>query len=411
MAKVKRTKPKKESILIQHLDIRQIHRASTDIDKWRNAIQSAESILNPTRKELYDLYHEMLLDGRLKSVIDKRIDAIVNTPVVFSQDGKENEAITNLIETEEFDDLQKMIMESVFWGYSLIELSFRDDKIVPLLIDRRHVKPEKGIVTRTPYDIEGINYLEPPFDKYTLAIGKQKDLGLLLQACQYVIYKRGAFGDWAQFAELFGMPFRKGKYDGFDEGSRLKLETALKEAGSAAYAVIPEGTDIEFIQNQGNAGSNAVFKELRNACNEEITILILGQTLTTSQGEKGARSLGDVHKEVEDDKYRSDRNLHIKILNHKLLPLLKIHGYPVGDGRFSYPEVENLDKKTRLEMDITLSSKVPIDDDYFYKTYGVPKPANYEQLKKEKKEKAENTPPPDKGDPKNLLGRFLNLFS
>jgi len=415
-----KTKPGGKSnpnILIQNIDIRQVNRSSVDIDTWRTAIRAAESVLNPTRKQLYELYADMMLDGRLSSSINKRIMAITTTDLKFTDNGKDNEVINAIINTEEFALLQAQILESIFYGYSLINLDFLNGQIVPELIDRRHVKPELGLVVRNPGDIAGINYLEPPHTLWTLAAGNKKSLGLIMAACQYVIYKRGGFGDWAQFAELFGMPFRIGKYDGYDDTARQKLTTALDEMGSAAYAVIPEGTNIELPQNYGNAGSNAVYKELRLACNEEITTMILGQTLTMTQGDKGARSLGEVHKDVEDAIYLNDRKFLLKVLNNRLVPLLQLHGFPVGTGKFEYPEQENIPKDKRLEMDMKLSGRVPIDDDYFYTKYGVPKPANYEQLVKEKKEASEairklSETQPEKDPVKNaFIRRLFDLFS
>lgn len=407
---------KNPNLLIQQIDIRQINRTSVDIESWRNAIRAAESIINPNRKLLYELYADMLLDGRLSSAIGKRIMAITTTDLKFVDNGKDNDVMNAIINTEEFALLQEQILESIFWGYSLVSLDFLPDKIVPTLIDRRHVKPELSIVVRNPGDTAGITYTEPPHTDWSIAVGNPKNLGKIMAACQYVIYKRGGFGDWAQFAELFGMPFRKGKYNGFDELARQKLTTALEEMGSAAFVVIPEGTDVDVVQNYGNAGSNAVYKELRNACNEEISTLILGQTLTMTQGDKGARSLGEVHKDVEDAIYMNDRKFLLKVLNNKLIPLLQIHGYPVGNGRFIYPEVENISKKDRLAMDLQISNKVPVSDDYFYETYGIPKPDNYEQIQQEKKATAETMKKlADKAetDPvkNSLVKRLVDFFS
>jgi hypothetical protein len=153
MAKIKPGGKTNPNILIQQIDIRQINRSNVGIDTWRNAIRAAESIINPNRKQLYELYADMLLDGRLESAINKRIMAITTTDLKFSDKGKDNEAIEAMINTEEFAELQKEILNTIFWGYTLINLDFQDSKIVPTLIDRRHVKPELGIVVRNPGDV------------------------------------------------------------------------------------------------------------------------------------------------------------------------------------------------------------------------------------------------------------------
>src|SRR5262245_32792149 len=140
--KAKRTKGKQDKI-IQKIEITQTRRASQDINSWRNAIKSAESVYYPNRTALYDLYSEILLDGHLTAVVEKRKLAICNTPVSFVEEGVVHEEITALVATENFMTLMGYIIESKIWGHSLIELSFDDGTLIPTLIPRKHVVPQK----------------------------------------------------------------------------------------------------------------------------------------------------------------------------------------------------------------------------------------------------------------------------
>ncbi|HRA60478.1 MAG TPA: DUF935 family protein [Bacteroidia bacterium] len=370
--KAKRTKGKTPEI-IQKIEVTQTRRASQDIDSWRNAIKAAESIFAPRRVLLYDLYSEILLDGHLTAVIEKRKLSVSNTPLHFVQEGKVNQQITNMIATENFLVLLGYILESKMWGHSLIELSFEDGILVPQLIPRKHVVPEKGIILRNQNDVGGVSFRELPYQNYTLEVGEKDSLGLLMKAAQYVIYKRGGFGDWAQYCELFGMPFRVAKYDGYDEKTRTDLENALKAAGSAAYIVIPKEADLNFIQNN-TSGSSILYDMLIDTCNKELSKLILGQTMTTEAG--GALAQAKVHQEVEKEIHYADKLFVKNILNDRLIPLLQVHGFNVDGGKFIFQEKENIDKKTRLDMDLKLSEKIRIDDSYFYETYNIPLPKN-----------------------------------
>lgn len=370
--KAKRTKGKSPD-LIQKIEISQTRRAMQDIDSWRNAIKSAESIFFPRRVLLYDLYSEMLLDGHLSAVVEKRKLSVINTPLHFIVDGKVDKEITELISTENFLTLLGHILESKIWGHSLIELNFDNGRFAPLLIPRKHVVPERGIILRNQNDYAGFSYKEIPYSNFVLEAGEKDSLGLLMKAAQYVIYKRGGFGDWAQYCELFGMPFRVAKYDGYDEKTRTDLENALKTAGSAAYIVIPKEADLTFIQNN-TTGSSILYDMLIDTCNKELSKLILGQTMTTEAG--GALAQAKVHQEVEMEIHFADKLFVKNILNDRMIPLLKIHGFNVDGGKFIFQEKENLDKKTRLEMDLKLSEKIKIDDSYFYETYNIPVPKN-----------------------------------
>lgn len=368
--KAKRTKGKVPEIL-QKIEVTQVRRSAQDIDSWRSAIKTAESTFFPRRTLLYDLYAEVLLDGHLTAVIEKRKLSVVNTPLQFVEDGEVNEEITGMISSENFTSLLNDILESKVWGHSLIELSFEAGAIIPNLIPRKHVVPERGIIIKRQSDSEGFSYREFPFTNYLLEIGEPDSFGLLMKAAQYVIYKRGGFGDWAQYCELFGMPFRVAKYDGYDEKTRTDLESALKAAGSAAYIVIPKEADLNFIQNN-TQGSAILYDMLVDSCNKEMSKLILGQTMTTEAS--GAYAQAKVHQEVEQEIHFADKLFVKNVLNDKLVPLLRIHGFKVGNGKFLFHENENIDKKTRLEMDLKLAEKIKIDDSYFYETYNIPQP-------------------------------------
>ena len=368
--KVRRSKGKVPEIL-QKIEVTQIRRSSQDIDSWRSAIKSAESIFFPRRTLLYDLYAEILLDGHLTAVIEKRKLSVINTPLHFEQEGKVNEEITSMISTESFIALLEDILESKVWGHSLIELSFEGGILTPSLIPRKHVVPERGIIIKRQSDTEGFSYREFPFTNYLLEVGERDSLGLLMKAAQYVVYKRGGFGDWAQYCELFGMPFRVAKYDGYDEKTRTDLESALKAAGSAAYIVIPKEADLNFIQNN-TQGSAILYDMLVDSCNKEMSKLILGQTMTTEAS--GAYAQAKVHQEVEQEIHFADKLFVKNVLNDKLIPLLQIHGFNVSNGKFVFQEKENIDKKTRLEMDLKLAERIKIDDQYFYETYNIPPP-------------------------------------
>ncbi|HRF14050.1 MAG TPA: DUF935 family protein [Bacteroidia bacterium] len=376
MTKVKRAKGKQGNI-IQRIDVTQIRRSSQDIDSWRNAIKAAESTFFPRRSLLYDLYSEILLDGHLTAVIEKRKLSVINTPLHFVEKCKVHEEITAMLTTENFMTMLGYVLESKIWGHSLIELSFETGFLVPTLIPRKHVVPSKGIIIKNQSDSNGFDFRTYPYSNYLLEVGESDSLGLLMKAAQYVIYKRGGFGDWAQYCELFGMPFRVAKYDGYDEKTRQELESALKDAGSAAYIVIPKETDLNFIQNN-TQGSSILYDQLIDVCNKELSKLILGQTMTTEAG--GALAQAKVHQEVEQEIHNADKLFVRNVLNDKLIPLLRIHGFDVGNGKFIFQEKENIEKKTRLEMDLKLAEKIEIDDSYFYETYDIPLPKKGEAV-------------------------------
>lgn len=367
-----------------------------DITHYKNAVNAARSVTNPRRKLWIDLCDNLKLDAHLASVMNKRTMGITNKKLVFYQKNSQDvdELVQeDIIETPWFRELLKYAMESVPFGHSLIELIPEGGKIGKVeLIDRRNVQPETGRLLFDWSGDRGIDYrTDPVYANYLLEVGGRKDYGLLMSAAPYLIFKRGSIADWSQFAELFGMPFRVGKYDPYDDQTRIKLNEALQKMGGKGSAVIPRGTDLEFHDNNGS-GKSEVFKDLVNICDEQISKLFLGQTMTTDDG--ASRSQGQVHQRVEEGINKSDMSEMEFLLNWRLKPKLQALGYNVQNGSFKFQENEIIPLEKRIHIDMQAATMVPVADEHWYKTYGVTPPSP-EELARKKKEAQEAAPKPD----------------
>lgn len=359
---------------IEMMVIRPARIQTEDITSWVSAVNSAKI---GSRIKLYNLYENILSDTVLADALDKRVNAITNAEIAFLKDGKSVEEIEDLIDTPEFEDLIREIILAKAWGKSVIDISFYPEFSV-FSIPRKHIridkidrplKERKKYITEKEGATTGYDYENDP---YIIECGKDDDLGFIFRAAPYVIYKRGGFGDWAQFAEIFGMPFLIGKYNGFDPKAKERLFQALSEIGSNPRAAIPKEAELEVVANK-SSGSNTLYKEFRNACNEEILIAVLGNLMTTLDG--SSRSQSEVHQETQEDIAKADRRYVQRILNRKLQPLLIKRGFPVAGGFFSFPDQgESITTKERLDMALTVKKAgVPVDDDYIYEITGIPK--------------------------------------
>ncbi|MFL0089868.1 DUF935 family protein [Tenacibaculum maritimum] len=368
-----------------------VRMSSQDISNWVKAINAAINPKNPKRALLYDLYDNIKVDGHLESVMDKRTNAVINKKLIFTEKGKDgqvNEFMKDqILDTPWMRKLLKLIMSSVSFGHALIELVIKDGMISDVeLIPRKNVVPETGfLIQDISVPDKGTFYRDEAFEyhNYLIEAGDTKTYGKLMNAAQYIIYKRGAFGDWAQFAEMFGSPFRVGKYNKYDDDVRAKLENALEEMGTAPYAVIPEGASVEFHDNN-SAGKSEVFKDLIDICNKEISKLYVGQTMTTEDG--SSKSQSETHKEVEEEINYSDMIEVEFLLNWQFLPKIRNIGYPIPEGKITFDQTKALPIEKRIEIDLKVSEKIFYPDAYWYKTYGVPKPDAKELAEKLKKQ-------------------------
>ncbi len=405
MAERKAKNKASEGILIQTLELKQIARSNVDIKKWRDALKAAEG-QNENRKALYELFADMILDGHLISVMGKRIMSITNSNLQFTKDGKEVEGMDLLLKSKEFKKILKHIIEAKLYGHSLVEFTPDPTKTINFSskrLDRRHVKPRLGIVVKNTGDTKGEFFREDPYYNFTLEVGEADDFGLLLQASQYIIYKRGGWGDWADFIQLFGIPFRHGKYE--NPETREVLGEALEGMGSAGYAVTPKDAEIEILRAEGATGANLVFKTFKQACNDEVSITILGQTMTTSDSGNAGFAQGKVHQAVEAEMHLDDKLDTLSILNTDVVRILANLGFPTEGGEFSYPDIDATTLKDRIAIDEKLVKLIPMPKTYFYNKYGIPVPSDGDTVGGEQTKEPQEPTKKDKKDKKLADGK------
>ena len=366
-------------------------RGRKDVQNLKQAVESAELIHFPNRVLLYDLYHDVLsMDGFLTGIIGKRINSVLNKKLKFlDKSGKEVEEVTKLIRSNAGRELITKIIESVIWGISGVEFKVGKEfefEEVP----RKHIKPEKGIITKSQYGLSAENGFKIDDLPFVWIIGKKNDLGLLLACSLYAIYKRGNFGDWAQYVEIFGQPVRIMEYDAYDTKTKEELRGILEKSGNSLAMMIPKQATFQMLDGKQSNGDGKLQDTFKKACNEEMAIAILGNTETTSSSTSSGYAQSKEHGEQQDEITASDLIYVENLLNSKkFLDILRSYGYQVDGGKFEFELDLNLAKlKLRLEIDSVVSEKVPVSDDYWYDTYRIPKPDNYDELKAKMEEKA-----------------------
>lgn len=373
-----------------------------DVAYLRSALINAESIYYPNRAKLLDLYSDIELDGHLSGLVQKRISAVLNKDWCFRKGDADVDAVNAFIGSNTFRDIVAEIMLSKFWSVSGLEF-IPGPAIAFKNIPRKHIKPETQVIKLHQSDAdEGIPY--PPL-KNVWIISKDKDYGLFLKCAFYALIKKGGFADWAQYVEIFGQPMRIGKYDANDIKTKDQLAGALKDAGGSLAIMIPKQAEFEVLDGKSSNGDGQLQERLKSACNNEMSVAVLGNTETTGNDNGGsnakAKEQGRQQMEITKDDVIFVRNM---LNDVRFLDILQTYALPVQGGKFVVEkEVDVYELQSRSVIDTTLKNAgLPIDDEYFYETYHIPKPANYEKLKAEgegEKQKAESQKPGAKGKP------------
>jgi hypothetical protein len=372
-------KQNEPQLIVQDIRVQSVDRTRKEIKSFKMALQGAESITLPNRTKLYDLYSHILLDGHLSGIMGKRIDKVLNKAMYFQKDGKRVEAFDEFVRSGKFRKIRKRILESMYWGLSGLEF-IPGEKVDFEEIPRKHIRPHKKLISTLQTGQEGVSYDDV---SNIWVIGEKDDLGLLLQCSPYVIWKMGSMGDFSQYIEIFGQPVRIFKYDAYDTKTQTEVKKVLDESGSSLALMVPKQADFEMLDGKSTNATGELQDRFRIACNQEMSIHILGNTETTTSSASSGYAQSKVHEGEQLEITESDMAFMLSTLNEShFLDILRSYGFPVEGGRFVYEEKVNLKElKERLAIDKEVSKKVPIGDDYWYETYCVPKPENYNELK------------------------------
>ncbi|WP_080058303.1 phage portal protein family protein [Spirosoma aerolatum] len=401
MAKKKANTPSQnQSVVVQDfgINIQTVDRSRMDLNRWRLALQAAESVLQPTRRLLYNLYADAYLDEHLRSVMDQRRVALTDVKLTFKRNGEVVEDIQRIINSEGFEELVTHLHDSRYYGYSLCyaDLTAKnglgEPEPIVELVPREHVIPSRTLVVVDPNSMEGIDYSQPPYTHLYIAAGKPKDLGLLAVAAVLVLIKRGDVSDWATFNEVFGQPTRVFYYTSNDPAQKNQVESAAKNTGSMSYIVLPDGSKVEF-PDVNKTGSADTYQRLMQAMDAGMSKLIVGQTMTTENG--SSRSQGEVHERLAEKIARSDQRFILNILNSRVRALMAAQGLPT-DGQFEFEETKaKLTETEQLTNAISVHTKVaPIELQWFTDTFGYP----FDEAEIERRRQAIPATEPDEDD-------------
>jgi len=355
-----------------------------DIRRYMAGLQSASAIDFYNRAELYDIYTSIsTIDGHLKGIINKRLSAVARERFEFQRDGKPVDEINAQIRSPWFRRFIKEAVNSKLWGFSLFQFKRDDAGWIDFdLIDRKHFDPVKKQVLLYERDVDGLP-LEM-FANCLLVCDDPRGLGDLATCAPYALYKRGNFGDWAQFCQIFGMPIREYTYAAGDEEARKRLLDDARKQGANAVYIHPEGSSMTLHESTQKSGTNDLYERFCDACNDEMSIAILGNTLTTKSDTNGTQALGTVQAKEQMKITEDDVQFVLDLLNYNMTEIFASLGVDTSDGEFVQVKEEYVDRQVQINVVSKLKELgLPMSDDYLYEAFGIEKPEDYDRLKKE----------------------------
>lgn len=341
-----------------------------DIQNWRRALGMARNVESRNMAPIQLLYKDILLDALLMSQMKNRLLKALSTPFMFQdKNGNTNDTITNDLQNKRWvNDLCKFILESIWFGHSLIEIIKEEDKITTSLVPRENVDTIQGRVYLDYTD--QTTYIEyRKADEYgttLLEFGDEGDLGILNNTVPHVLMKKFAQSCWSELCEIFGIPPRVMKTNTHNPAMLNRSEQMMRDVGSAAWFIID--TTEEFQWGQGISTSGDVYQRLIQLCNSEISMVSSG-AIIGQDTKNGSRSKDESAQTMLQQLINSDLSLLEEAWNTSVIPALQKLGILPQDIVLKFEVTEDISDLWNMTKDSL--QYFDFDIDWMNKKFGL----------------------------------------
>lgn len=236
----------------------------------------------------------------------------------------------------------------------------------------------------------GGDWQDFPPDKFIIAKYKTKTghtlTAALLRSLATIWIGANFSYDWAlNLAQMFGLPIRWATYDPSNPQLLDEICEMLENMGSAGWGAFPAGTTFELKEALKDAAHNPQHF-LMELADRSADILILGQTLTTEQGQRGSQALGKVHMDVRADIVKRVANWISRTLTEQFVgPLMRLNfGNNDEDPKLAV-EIEGAEQNDELQMaqrdKILIGDlQIPVSRPWLYDRYDIPMPEDGDDI-------------------------------
>lgn len=264
--------------------------------------------------EQCDLFEDVVeADGHLRSQADARLDAVSGKDWNVQAGGDKaadhtaaNEFQDALLVSGNFDEAIEHQLKGLLYGYSASHVRWKrlDGTWCPVWFDNL---PHRRIV----FDVSGyprvLTWDNPTFGEplepgawmfYRTRHRVTAMGGLFRTATIWAVMKRMGIVPWIGFLRRYGLPYPYGVYpDGMPKEEKAALKAAVASLGEQGYAIFNDKCKIEVVKTEGGTAASPQ-AALAGFCNQEISKLLTGATLTSGEGSStGSYALGRVHED------------------------------------------------------------------------------------------------------------------
>lgn len=341
---------------------------------FKGIIESADPLAREKNSTPYDLYSDLMRDGKVLSCYNKRASTVTAYPWQVvpvdknSAKGQQDaETITEILKQVNFDQVCKGLLDAIIIGMSVAEVvwNYKDGYIVPERIVKKAQRrfryvdveenepPQLRLITLQNM-LQGLPLPDKKFivHRHGMLDDNPYGQGLGLQLYWPVFFKRCSIIAWSKMNDRFGMPAVWGRYPpNSGRDVRQKLLKAIKAFSTDTSIVTTDGTQIQLLEASlsGNVTSH---KALCDYTDNWIAAVLTGENSPTNSG--GAQAAASVERRsLLLDFVQDDSDQLSDTLNTSLMPwLCEYNGFEPC--QVSRQIVEEKDLVQQAEIDTKL---------------------------------------------------------
>lgn len=218
---------------------------------------------------------------------------------------------------------------------------------------------------------------ELPENKFiTHTFGSKHDnpygIGLGNKLYWLVFFKRKGTSFWLVYSEKFGNPTTVGKYGkGTNDEEKRTLMNAMRSMSNDSAVTIPENMAIELLEAK-RSGSFETYERLCAYMDKQMSIAVLGETMTTDVGNAGSRAAGQVHNDIRLEIIKADTTILAETLEDQLFRPIVEYNVPnanVPQIIFEVDEEEDLNARAEIDKKLFEMGYEPTEE-YIREHYG-----------------------------------------
>jgi phage gp29-like protein len=373
---------------------------------------------------IYGVFEEMeATDGHLFSALQTRKNAVVRREWSIvaagesARDGEVARCVDRVLrDTPALESVLFQLLDATGKGFAIAEVCWRADGLRGVSIDAIKPRPQG----RFAFDASGALYLlgdraaagvaagpgprlvprPGEFDVWARGARRMPDRKFLHLAFQpafgspygsplcaraypFHYIKRATLRNWTACNEKYGTPTAVARSAGeISPADVTRLQEMLGNLRNETGIVLPGGVVLELLE-AGRASGTTGFRELADWCNDEMSKIVLGQTLTSAEGRRsGSLALAEVHERVREEYVVADARALAAALNAQLVRWIVDFnfGTSIPAPRIAFDVADPADFAGQLKIDEQLIRMgVPLGTGYFYERYRRPAPREGER--------------------------------